>query len=143
MDDEAFLALEHPSGVRSHLWMSKVAAQHGPRFRVLGAQAAFTKYGLDGQEPALLDGAVPGRAGYGEEPPERFGSLGQEGTQEPTPTVAGCYQRFYEGVVDALRNGAKAPVDPREAISALEVIEAARTSASRGQVERLGVPGRS
>jgi predicted dehydrogenase len=37
VDDDAFVALTHASGVRSHLWMSAVAAQLGPRLRVLGA----------------------------------------------------------------------------------------------------------
>ena len=35
-DDDVFLALEHESGVRSHLWASVLAADPGPRFRVLG-----------------------------------------------------------------------------------------------------------
>ena len=34
-DDDAFLALTHASGVRSHLWASHVAADRGPRLRVL------------------------------------------------------------------------------------------------------------
>lgn len=76
VDDDDFLALGHASGVRSHLWMSKVAAQRGPRFRVIGARAAFTKHGLDGQEPAMAAGAIPGRPGWGEEPPSAFGLLG-------------------------------------------------------------------
>ena len=36
-DDDAFVALEHDSGVRSHLWASSVArGSAGPRLRVLG-----------------------------------------------------------------------------------------------------------
>src|SRR3954451_24248621 len=31
VDDDAFLALRHRSGIRSHLWASQVAAQHAPR----------------------------------------------------------------------------------------------------------------
>src|SRR5205823_13238590 len=33
VDDDSFVALEHPQGVRSHLWMSSVAAIRGPRLR--------------------------------------------------------------------------------------------------------------
>lgn len=36
VDDDSFVALSHVSGVRSHLWMSAVAAQGGPRLRVRG-----------------------------------------------------------------------------------------------------------
>src|SRR5688500_18227029 len=43
VDDDVFVALEHAGGVRSHLWASHVAAQPGPRIRVLGSRAAWVK----------------------------------------------------------------------------------------------------
>lgn len=137
VDDDVFVALAHASGTRSHLWMSKVAAQSGPRFRVLGERAAFTKYGLDGQEPAMAAGGVPGSPGWGQEPPERWGLAGEDGTARPVATEAGCYLRFYEAVAAAVRDGAPVPVDPEDAAAALEIIEAARTSAERGQIVAL------
>ena len=136
-DDDAFVALTHASGVRSHLWMSKVAAQRGPRFRVLGERAAFVKYGLDGQEPAMAVGVVPGAPGWGEEPAERWGFLGEEGTALPVTTEPGAYQRFYEAVAAAVRSDAPLPVDPEDAIAGLEILEAARTSAEQGRVVPL------
>jgi len=137
VDDDAFVALAHASGTRSHLWMSKVAAQRGPRFRVLGERAAFTKHGLDGQEPALAAGGVPGSPGWGEEPPERWGQLGEDGAARPIATEPGGYPRFYEAVAAALRAGGPPPVDPEDAAAALDVIEAARASAERGQLVEL------
>jgi len=137
VDDDAFVALIHASGTRSHLWMSKVAAQRGPRFRVLGERAAFTKHGLDGQEPTLAVGGVPGSPGWGEEPPERWGQLGEDGAARPVATEPGAYLRFYEAVAAALRAGGPPPVDPEDAAAALDVIEAARASAERGQVIEL------
>jgi predicted dehydrogenase len=137
VDDDAFVALGHASGVRSHLWMSKVAAQRGPRFRVLGDRGAFTKYGLDIQEPALAAGGVPGSPGWGEEPPESWGRLGVDGATQVVRSEPGCYPRFYEAVAAALRGVAPAPIDPQDAIAALEIIEAARSSAESGAVERL------
>ncbi|HEX7623054.1 MAG TPA: Gfo/Idh/MocA family oxidoreductase [Anaeromyxobacteraceae bacterium] len=139
VDDDAFVALTHTSGVRSHLWMSKVAAQRGPRFRLLGDRAAFTKFGLDPQEPALAAGGVPGSPGWGEEPPELWGRLGVEGATREVRPEAGCYQRFYAGVVAALRGEAPPPVDPQDAIVALELIEAARRSAENEQPQ--AIPG--
>jgi len=134
VDDDAFVALTHASGTRSQLWMSKLAAQRGPRFRVLGERAAFTKYGLDGQEPAMAAGGVPGSAGWGEEPPERWGVIGEDGATRPAATEAGCYPRFYAAVAEAVHAGAPPPVDPADAVAALEIIEAARSSAERGAV---------
>jgi predicted dehydrogenase len=137
IDDDAFVALSHASGVRSHLWMSKVAAQRAPRFRVLGDRATFVKYGLDGQEPAMAVGVGPGSASWGEEPADRWGFLGEEGTAQPVATVPGNYPRFYAELAAALRSDAPLPVDPDDAVAVLEIIEAARASAEHGRVVQL------
>jgi predicted dehydrogenase len=138
VEDDVFLALRHASGARSHLWLSRVAAQRGPRFRILGAAAAFTKYGLDGQEAALAAGGRPGSPGWGEEPASLRGLLGPEGVAAPVPTAPGAYQVFYAGVAAALRGEGPPPVDPADAIEGLEILEAARRSAERGRVEPVG-----
>jgi predicted dehydrogenase len=125
VDDDTFVALTHASGVRSHLWMSVLAAQRGPRLRALGDAAAYTKHGLDGQEEALRGGARADAPGWGEEPPGRWGQLGTGGALRPVPTEPGAYPRFYAGVVGALRDGAPPPVDPMDSVAALEIIERA------------------
>ena len=125
VDDDAFVALTHEQGVRSHLWMSQTAAQPGPRMRVLGSEAAYVKWGLDGQEDALREGARPGDPDWGREPAEQWGELGAGDELRPVETEPGDYPRFYAAVAAALREGGPAPVDPREAIAVLEVIEAA------------------
>ncbi|MFL5826238.1 MAG: Gfo/Idh/MocA family oxidoreductase [Thermoleophilaceae bacterium] len=126
VDDDSFVAITHENGVRSHLWMSATAAQFGPRLRVLGDRAAFVKYGLDPQEDALAGGARPGDNGWGLDPEELWGALGTvEGTRR-VATEAGAYERFYAGVGAALRGEAPPPVDPRDAVAALEVLDAAR-----------------
>src|SRR5439155_22251836 len=60
VDDDVFVALQHASGVRSHLWATALAGTQNPRFRVLGDRATFTKYGLDVQEPQIKAGLGPG-----------------------------------------------------------------------------------
>ncbi|MBQ6644624.1 MAG: Gfo/Idh/MocA family oxidoreductase [Saccharopolyspora sp.] len=137
VDDDAFVALTHSGGVRSHLWVSKVAAQHGPRLRVLGGRGAYTKFGLDPQEAALRAGERPG-PGWGEEPEESWGVLGTVQDSRPVPTVPGAYQEFYDALAAAVRNGTPPPVDPVGPIVGLEIIDAARRSAATGEVVRLG-----
>ena len=142
VDDDAFVALRHASGVRAHLWASAAAAQPGPRFRVMGARAAYVKWGLDPQEAALAAGARPGDAGWGGEPPDRWGALGVEGAPgdeavRPVATERGAYEQFYAGVLAAVRDGAPPPVDPADAAAGLAVIEAAVASAAEGRVVRL------
>jgi predicted dehydrogenase len=114
--------------------MNSVAAQAAPRLRVLGDRAAYVKYGQDMQEEALREGMRPGQPGWGEEPEERWGLLGAGDRLERIRTEPGAYQRFYEGVAAALGEGAPPPVDPEDAVSALEVLDAARTSAGEGGV---------
>ena len=104
---------------------------------MLGDRAAYVKSGLDVQEQALQQGLRPGQPGWGEEPEERWGLLGAGDRVERVRTEPGAYQRFYEGVAAALREGAPPPVDPEDAVSALEVLDAARTSAGEGRVVEL------
>jgi len=130
VDDDAFAALTHESGVRSHLWMSSVAAHLGPRFRLLGSDAAFVKHGLDVQEDALRAGLDPRAAGWGAEPPEMWGRLGIGDAARDVPTAAGAYPEFYRRLVLAIRDDGPPPVDPADSVAVLEVIEAARRSAA-------------
>jgi scyllo-inositol 2-dehydrogenase (NADP+) len=140
-DDDVFVALEHPDGVRSHLWASAVAAQLGPRFRVLGARAAYVKHGLDGQEDALRDGAVPDAPGFGTDPPETFGHLhGDPDGASVVPTERGDYRRFYVLLEAALRGAGPLPVDAADAVEVLRVLEAAAASAASGEVVALDRP---
>lgn len=140
VDDDAFVAITHASGVRSHHWMSTRAAQSGPRFRVLGDRAAFTKHGLDVQEAALRRNERPTGDAWGAEDQRGWGVLGTDEALEPVRTMHGAYPEFYRQVAVALRSGGPPPVDPRDAVAVLEIIEAARRSADERVVVRLA-PG--
>lgn len=126
VDDDSFVALTHASGVRSHLWMSMLAAQPGPRIRMVGTRGTFVKYGLDLQEDAMRDGVAPSSSGFGQEPMHRWGSLSSGDGVRTVPTEAGAYLRFYEAVESSVRTGSAPPVDPRDAVRTLEIIETAR-----------------
>lgn len=134
-DDDAFVALEHRSGARSHLWASLLAATPGPRLRVLGDRAAYVVTDVDGQEDALRSGARPGGgAEWGAEPPERWGQLITEEVTETIPSERGDWPRFYTGLERALREGSSPPVNPGDAVKGLEVLDAARRSAATAKV---------
>ncbi|MBR8741157.1 Gfo/Idh/MocA family oxidoreductase [Nocardiopsis sp. MG754419] len=135
-DDDVFLSLEHARGTRSHLWMSALSAQNGPRFRVLGDRAAYTSHGMDGQEARLAAGESPTVSDWGVVPESEWGLLGVDGDLRPVPSERGAYPEFYVGVRDAVGEGEPLPVDPHEVIHGLEVIEAARRSAATRTVVR-------
>ncbi|MFC9324133.1 Gfo/Idh/MocA family oxidoreductase [Kitasatospora sp. NPDC057015] len=136
VDDDAFVALTHANGVRSHLWMSALTGQLGPRLRVLGDRSAYVSHGLDPQEDALRAGRRPG-PGWGEVPESGWGLLGTLDEARPHRPLPGDYPAFYAGVMAALRDGAPAPVDPRDAVAALTVLEAAVRSAAEGRTVAL------
>lgn len=137
-DDDAFVALDHGSGVWSHLWMSLLAASPGPRLRVLGNRAAYLVAEVDGQEAALVAGARPGDDGeWGAEPRERWGQLVDGNGSKPVPSERGDWPRFYYLLERALREGSPPPVDPWDAVAGLEILDAARRSADSGTVVSL------
>ena len=128
-DTEAFVSLLHESGVRSRLWMNGMAAQVGPRFHVLGSESGYTKWGLDGQEPALAAGTTPTDPGYGVEPQTHWGTFGIDGDLRPTASEPGAYPLFYAQLAAALRGKGPLPVDPEESLDVLRVIENIRAFA--------------
>ena len=131
VDDDVFVALEHAGGVRSHLWMSAIAPVGGRSLRVSGTRAGIETPGLDPQEDQLAAGLRPGDANWGEGEPARFAD---DGGERWMPIEPGAYERFYAGVRDALRDGTAMPVDPRDSVATLRVVEAARHSARSGAV---------
>jgi predicted dehydrogenase len=123
VEDDVFIALEHAGGERSHLWMSAVAPLHDARFRVNGTRAGFATDGLDPQEAQLAEGMRPGDEHYGVAP--------------DAWVERGAYERFYSGVVAWLRDGAPPPVDPRDSVAVLHLLDAARASAASHSVIEL------
>lgn len=120
-DEDSFVSLLHENGVRSRLWMNGMAARQAARFHLLGSDAAFTKYGLDNQEPMLLAGITPDDARYGVET-----SQGQLGTQQSSEAVTlerGDYPAFYRQLAAALLTGETLPVAAEESLAVLRVIE--------------------
>ena len=138
VDDDVFVALEHEAGVRSHLWMSDLAAIPGPRMRVLGMRAAYEKFGLDVQERALSEGAHPDDPDWGREPPDRWGRLSTGDGERSVETEPGAYPEFYRGIAASLRDGTPPPVDPEDSVAVLRIIEAAVGSARTKGVVVVG-----
>ncbi|HET6693938.1 MAG TPA: Gfo/Idh/MocA family oxidoreductase [Pedococcus sp.] len=134
-DDDAFLACRHTSGVVSHLGATSVAGAPGPRVRVLGSKGAFVLNQFEAEANIFSDlRDDDGFAGWiyrGEE-------------REPVARSESSQVDFYRAVADALRSespAANMPVDPRDAVHTLAVIDAARTSAEGRRVVDVITPG--
>jgi scyllo-inositol 2-dehydrogenase (NADP+) len=136
-----FIALSYAAdsggqpGPAVHLWASLVAADPGPRFRLLGSSGAYAKGGMDVQEAALLAGHAPTEAGWGEEPSASWGRLvDSDADARPWPTLPGAYLQFYTGMAACLLDGAAPPVDIADTITVADIVDAAYRSAANGSV---------
>jgi predicted dehydrogenase len=138
VDDDTFVALTHAGGVQSHLHMSATSRIPGPRLRVLGQRGAYEKHGLDTQEAALIAGDRPGDDGWGTEPESAWGRVltdaGGLTVDGRVETLPGAYETFYAGIRDAIADAKPVPVDPRDSLRNMEIIEVARKSATEKRV---------
>jgi len=141
LDDDVFVALTHADGGRSHLWGSWSQAAPGPRFRVTGTAAGYVNRTLmDGQEELLLAGDTPATLGaeWGAEAAERWGRVYRGSDGQTVPTENGAWNSFYPAFARAVRGAGPLPVDPRDAVASMTVLDAARRSATEGTVVQLG-----
>lgn len=141
VDDDVLLTLR-AGEVSGQLWMSAVAADAGPRFRILGSRAAFVKTGMDPQEDALLAGARPpldpsgvAPGEWGTENPDNYGRIGAADEWRTVPSERGDYTEFYRQMAAAIADDAPVPVDPADSLAGLRVIAAAQRSAAADSVE--------
>jgi predicted dehydrogenase len=144
LDDDVFVALTHGGGARSHLWGSWVQSAPGPRFRVTGTEATYVvDVSMDIQEELLVTGRTPASEGdaWGVEPQDRWGRVHDGSAAVPQPTERGRWDTYYPAFAAAVRGSDPVPVDPRDAVSTAEVLDAARASAARRELVHLS--GRS
>ena len=128
VDDDTFVQLGFADGPEVQLWMSLVAIDPGPRFRVTGLGGLLESHGLDPQEDRLR----------GDEAPDvSVRMVTGAGGEQVVPAPAGDWADFYAGVRDALAGGGPMPVTGQDGAAVVRVIEAARRSADSGQVVGL------
>ena len=112
----------------------------GPRFRVTGTTAGYVnRRSMDIQEELLLAGHTPASLGddWGAEPAERWGRVCRGDAAESGAHGARRLGHLLPGVRDAPSAGlGPLPVEPRDAVASMTVLDAARRSATEGVVSR-------
>jgi len=138
-EDDAFLACRHESGVVSHLGATSVAGAPGPRQRILDSAGTFLLNQFADDGPDIypdLNNADDRHCGWVYAGPDR----------EPVARPNAGQEDFYRLVAEALGSPdpqPRMPVDPRDAVHTLAVIDAARVSAEQGEVVEVITPGRA
>ena len=138
-DDDTQILLEHVSGAVSILSVSAASAFSGPRLRLLGTGGGLWIDSLDTQEDALRAGRLPGDERWGEEADDALIVTGTE-PPRPLPRKRGNWAAYYRGVAASLRGESAPPVDPRDVVQDLRVIQAAHESGRLGVAVALDPP---
>ena len=130
IESEGFMVLSFASGRTAVVDLSSLAAVHKPRFYVRGTLGTFVKSGLDPQEKALMAGCIDTAV----EPESQYGTLRTKDAERLVPTLPGRWRSFYENLRDVLTTGATPLVTLPQARRVMAVLDAAKRSASTGQV---------
>lgn len=133
------------AGLRVVLHASTLVAELGPRWAVHGVHGSFTKFGLDGQEDGLKQGARPGMVPSGEwgqdaQPGEVLSWKTIPGVAAPVSVrtrvggVAGNYLAYYAQLRDHLQGRAtQALVTPDQVLAVMQWLTLGEQSALEGR----------
>ncbi len=137
VDDYFHMALGYPQR-RVILHAGSLVRETPPRFQLHGSKGSFLKYGLDPQEDQLKAGLRPGDASWGRDEAVLYGDVtldvGDLVVKGKVTTLDGCYQAYYQGMVEAITEGKPAPVAPEDARNTIRVIECALQSQQEQRV---------
>lgn len=133
------ISITHRSGVRSQVSSTKCNHIQQREWRVYGRDGGYVANGTDVQAQAIFAGQRPAQVGdaWGYEDESRWGVLTTAAGARPVPSQQGAYQDYYSQFAAAVRGDAPFPVPAAEAIHTLEVLDAARTSATEHRVVSL------
>jgi predicted dehydrogenase len=133
------ITITHTSGVRSHLSATKLNRIQQREWRAYGRDGNYVANGTDVQAQAIFAGQRPVDLGaaWGYEAEPRWGTLNNSAGSHRVPSRQGAYQDYYTQFAAAVRGAAPFPVPAAEAIHTLEVLDAARISATEHRVVTL------
>ena len=126
--DDGFFVVLHYGEKRVYLRSGSFINSTYPRFEMHGVKGSFVKYGLDKQEPQLIDGTFY----QGKE--KEVGTMYIEETKEVT-IESGGYDHFFSLLADGLARR-EPVVSLEEALRVTRFIELARISSDKGRVMR-------
>lgn len=133
--NDSFELILHYDDLKVTLKAGMLVREQSPRFILHGTEGSFVKYGFDPQEEALKRGFVPSESNWGIEPREQWGTLitqvGGLDLEGQVKTIAGCYQSFYQNIVDVISGRAELAVKPEEARNTIRIIELAIESSEQ------------
>ena len=133
--NDSFDLILHYDDLKVTLKAGMLVREQSPRFILHGTEGSFVKYGFDPQEEALKQGLTPSEPNWGIDARDQWGTLltqvGGLDLEGHVKTIAGCYQSFYQNIVDVISGRAELAVKPEEARNTIRVIELAMESSAQ------------
>lgn len=128
VDDYCHFILHYHNGLRVSLRCSLLAAQQAPAYVIHGSQGSFVKYRSNILEEQLSSGMQVDDPRFAREPEESYGHLtlitpDSRLVTTPYPTPVASYIDFYRQLAQAIRGQAAVPVDPRDAVEGLRLLD--------------------
>ncbi|MCL8024477.1 Gfo/Idh/MocA family protein [Nocardioides bruguierae] len=141
-DASFVLHLEHEGGAVSVLESTKLNHLQCRELRCYGSAGSYRQLGTDVQATAIFAGRRPTQdpAAWGYEPEHAWGLLATDAGTVAVPSAQGSYTEFYRHWGAAVRGEGPVPVDPRDGVRVLAVLDAARESAALGATVAVRVP---
>ena len=131
VDDYMELLLFYPTK-RVRIKASYIVREPLPSYVIHGTTGSFIKARTDVQEKDLQAGISPANSDWGKEPENERGFLHTEIAgkivKEHIASVNGNYMEYYNGIYNAVTNGAALPVTAADARAVIQVIEKAYQS---------------
>jgi scyllo-inositol 2-dehydrogenase (NADP+) len=140
--DDAFELRMGKGRMRIVLGAGSLAAEPGPRFRVLGELGTYTSEALDCQEDQSRAGMKPADPAFGLQTQGAGGRIvdGATARGSAVSSEPGRWTDYYQAVRRSVENGDAPPVGAAQARQVLQVMDAARQSSQRGA--RVWLDGR-
>lgn len=136
--DDYFELVLYYNNLRVRLKCNYLVREALPAYVLHGRKGSFIKTKSDIQEALLLKGLLPDASDWGAEAPAEWGLLHTEIDREIVkkflPGSNGNYMDYFQGIYEALVNGAPVPVQPEDAIKVIRVIETAFESSKARKV---------
>ncbi|MET6998537.1 Gfo/Idh/MocA family oxidoreductase [Chitinophaga defluvii] len=136
--DDYFELVLYYNNLRVRLKCNYLVREALPAYVLHGRKGSFIKTKSDIQEALLLKGLLPDASDWGAEAPAEWGLLHTEIDGEIVkkflPGSNGNYMDYFQGIYEALVNGAPVPVQPEDAIKVIRVIETAFESSKARKV---------
>lgn len=136
--DDYFELVLYYNNLRVRLKCNYLVREALPAYVLHGRKGSFIKTKSDIQEALLLKGLLPDAPDWGAEAPAEWGLLHTEIDGEVVKKFLqgsnGNYMDYFQGIYEALVNGAPNPVQPEDAIKVIRVIETAFESSKERKV---------